>query len=279
MQEQPVEAERFHLPVEIPLAVTLVAGERMAGLRRLHPDLVRTAGHDAHFEQGGHAADLDRTEDAGRRLAARVHGDHPLTAAHGLAQAVLQLDLAEVPVALDQCEITLLHAAVTQQFMQRAQGAASLGNEQATAGVAVQPVYELEVRRIRTGRPQRLDDAVGETAAAVHGNPGRLVEHDEPLVLVQDAGLEPEPGRAPARRRLVRLGPPHRRQAHHIARLETIIRFRASLVDPHLALAQQPVNMRLRHALEARDEEIVQPLPGCLLPDLHVFHGGARGTG
>src|SRR6056297_301256 len=45
MQKQPLQAELAQLPVVIPIPVALVTRQRMAGLCRLHPDLVRAPRH------------------------------------------------------------------------------------------------------------------------------------------------------------------------------------------------------------------------------------------
>src|SRR5689334_17640694 len=72
--------------------------------------------------------------------------------------------------------------------MERAQGAALPGDEQATAGLAIQPVHELEFFFGSHGA-ERFDDAEAEPAAAMDSDTRRLVEHDEPLVLADDRGL------------------------------------------------------------------------------------------
>ena len=85
-------------------------------------------------------------------------------------------------MALDQREVALLELPFAQQLVQRAQRAALAGDEQAAAGVPIQPVHELQ-GLIGTQRAQRLDHAVAQAAAAVNRDARGLVEHDEPLVL------------------------------------------------------------------------------------------------
>jgi len=73
--------------------------------------------------------------------------------------------------------------------MQGAQRRGPARQHQAAAGVAVEPVGELQVLP-GPQRSQRLDDTEAHAAAAVHGHAGRLVHHQEPLVLVDDGGAD-----------------------------------------------------------------------------------------
>src|SRR5687768_10485835 len=69
--------------------------------------------------------------------------------------------------------------------MQGAKGAALPGDEQTTAGVAVQAMDELE-GFVGAKSAKRFDHAVGEAAAAMHGNPRGLIENDQALVFADD---------------------------------------------------------------------------------------------
>ena len=61
-------------------------------------------------------------------------------------------------------------------LMQTAQGAVLLGEQQEPAGVAIEPVHQLQVV-LRPQRAQRFDRTEGHAAAAVRGQPARLVEY------------------------------------------------------------------------------------------------------
>ncbi len=95
------------------------------------------------------------------------------------------------------------------------------------------------------------------------GKAGWFVERKQKFVFEQHRLFE----RFAARRRRLR-GPccdTHGRQAQFVAGLDAVIRFRAAAVDPHLAAAQDPVDMALRHALEYLDQVIVDALAAGVL--------------
>ena len=110
--------------------------------------------------------------------------------------------------------------------------------------------------RLRPGPAQLLDDAEADAAAAVHRHAGRLVDREQVLVLEDDREL----ARRRRRRRRLAVGHAHRRHAHLVAQREPRVGAGAALVDAHLAGADHPVDMGLRHALEQLDQEVVEPL-------------------
>jgi hypothetical protein len=63
------------------------------------------------------------------------------------------------------------------------QGHALLGHHQQARGLPVEPMGQFEELRQRPRPAQLLDDAEGHPAAAMHRHAGRLVHHDERLVL------------------------------------------------------------------------------------------------
>ena len=68
-------------------------------------------------------------------------------------------------------------------------------------------------------------------------------------------------------------------QAQHVAGLDPRLGLRAALVDPHFAGADDPVDMRLRHALEMPEEKVVEPLTGRFFIHRYKadFSGGVLG--
>ena len=62
-------------------------------------------------------------------------------------------------------------------------------HQQAAAGVAVEPMHQLQ-SLARPRRSQRLDHAEAHAAAAVHGDAGGLVDHQQMLVLKNDCSLD-----------------------------------------------------------------------------------------
>ena len=167
--------------------------------------------------------------------------------------------------------------------MQVAQRRAALGHEQAAARLPIQPVHEIQFLAVRPGGPQGLDHAVRHAAAAVHRDARRLVQDQQVLVLVDDGGgeqvLQRLAGRAVTPAAAARLRTTHRGQPDPVAGCDTLVGLGALAVHPHLALAQQAVDVGPRHALQDPDQEIVEPLPGIALAGVDVLHArAARGA-
>src|SRR5690606_33583955 len=116
------------------------------GVRRVHPDLVRSAGGDRHLDERRRRAErVDPPETARRGLALLVDADDDLALlAPPCGQRCVDLDVAVLPNAANEREIALFHAALAEHRMQPAQHAAPLRDEEAARRPAVEPVDELE---------------------------------------------------------------------------------------------------------------------------------------
>ena len=148
------------------------------------------------------------------------------------------------PRAGHQRGVGLASLAGAELLLKRGQRAALLGDEQQAGGLAVETVHQFQEPGLRPRTPQLLDHAEAHAAAAVHRHPGRLVDHQQVLILEHDGEL------ARRRRRLVAaLGHAHRRQPQLVAGQPGVGR-RPAAVHPHLAAADDAVDMRLGHALE-----------------------------
>ncbi|MOA01597.1 hypothetical protein D3C78_1210140 [compost metagenome] len=84
----------------------------------------------------------------------------------------------------------------------------------------------------------------------MHGDAGRLVEHDQRLVFVHHRSLEALQQPLGQRFGLVALGHPQRRHAHHVTSLQLVFRLYSPLVYPHLAFAQDAIDQGLGNALQ-----------------------------
>ncbi len=235
-------------------------------------DLVGTPRVQFHLQQTGASIAGQGTEQGTGRLACGVHGHDAFASLElVLAQGGRHRAGATRPVSLHQRQVALVHAALAQQFMQVAQGAAFLGNDQAAGGVAIQTVHQLQHGSIGTCRPQGLDDTMAHAAASMHRHAGRLVEDQQSFVLEEDGGLDAEhqacrrSGGIPLR--LADGGKPDL-----VAVLDPVFRFDATLVDPDLALAQEPVDTALGDTFQLTQQVVIDALPRLFRAYLEPLH-------
>src|SRR5437868_13964027 len=144
----------------------------------MHPYLMRATGEEADLEQAGIAALLRHLDLGARAHPAFAHADPAFSAARYIfVQRFADLERLALGHAFDDGGVDLLHLAFAQLPMELDQRAALLAEDQEAGGVPVQAMGELEEFRLRPAGTQRLDDAVAHAAAAVDGNPGRLVHY------------------------------------------------------------------------------------------------------
>ena len=105
----------------------------------------------------------------------------------------------------------------------------------------------------------------------MHRHAGGLVDGDQVIVLEHHRKLASRHCRLGAA-----IGHPHRRHPHLVTQREPRVGCGAALVDAHLAGADDAIDMRLGHALEQLDQEVVEALPFRALVDLHPRHRGRR---
>src|SRR5690606_35848218 len=98
---------------------------------------------------------------------------------------------------------------------------------------------------VGTQLSQRLDYTVAEPAATMNGNAGRLVEHDQGLVFINNRSFEAFEQTLRKGHGLIALGQPQRRNTHNVARLQLVLGLDPTLVHPYLTLAQDAVDERL----------------------------------
>src|SRR5688500_3981787 len=202
-----------------------------------------------------------------------AHRDVAL-AEHPFVGGKLELDalVAELPVAADQREIALLDSPFAQLRVQIAKRRATLRDQETSARLAVQAMHEIEFTKLGACRPQRLDHAMRESAAAVHGEARRLVDRNQVRVLVDDRVCHRELQLAAWSRTLDGIGPPDRRQANSVARGDTLVRSGPLAVHAHLTFAQEPVDVGPRYAFELTQQKVVQALTDIAIGGDHVTH-------
>ncbi len=282
MQEHPAVPGARQRPVQAEVGVLRVAGDRMPDVREVDPDLVRPAG----LYPAGHASELAEVEaGAGEsahpgqgRLAASRVDRHPALALGGEVPAQGNVDRARTQgqAPLDDREVVLAGGAFAQLRMQADQRLTALGEHQDARGVPVDTVDELQEALLGAGRPQHLDHARVDAAAAMDGDAGRLVDDEQGVVLVQ---YRKGPGAA-GPRRVGHAGggghgvDPQGRNTDRVADLEPGIGSGPAAVDPHLAVPDDPVQVAAGHAAAFAHEEIVQPLAaGALVDGHHAYRG------
>src|SRR5690606_23381714 len=243
-------------------------------------DLVRAPGDGSGFNQGGDITEALHHPELGQRLLPFwADLDHTLAR----AQIVLRkrrVNLPDLgwPAPAHQREVTLIHAIArtvpTQRGMQMAQHAALAGNHQAARGIPVQPVDQFELVRL-TGKQltQRLDHTEIQSAAAVHGQSGRLVHYQQPLALIKDALLQRVEDALPHQHRRIGFRQAYRWDTDQVAGPQAILGLDPPLVDPHLTLAQDAVDQGPGGALEPGQQVVVDTLAGLILADQVGLHG------
>ena len=270
VQEHPLEPLARERLVPREVAVLVVAGEREAEVRQMDADLVGASGVELGVEQAdrriGVRPAVQPPKHGSREAACGVDPDAALAVA-GHVGRQRQLDLAHrvAPFAPHEHRIALVDRAVAQLRVQAHEREALLCDQQHAGRVAIEPMDELEERRRRARAADALDDAERDAAAAVDGEPSRLVERDQCVVLEQNRRqCSARCGRrrpAATRRRRA-----DRWNSQLIADVQARIRPDAVPVHSDLAAAEDPVDVTLRHALEDLGEVIVDALAGTVLP-------------
>ena len=272
MQKHPLEPERPHGLVERRIPVLVVPGDRMAGMHGVDADLVRPACLDVGFDQRCRGSEeMYRPKDAHRGLATALHNPHGAFASHPMIDLEGGLDpfLAQLPTTPNEREIALLEAALADQLVERSQGAAALRHDQAAARISIEAVNKLELL-LGSQRTQRLYDAETDSAAAVNGNTGRLVEDDDPLILAQEGRLDaPEQIRAHAPRRRGFLDP-DRWDTNPVAQAQAQLGRHPAAIHPHFSLSDKALNAAARDPRKHVHQEAVQAVSGLLCPNLQV---------
>ena len=247
------------------------AWRRRHGLERNPRDLVRRPVDHRVVRGGVHGLVLL----AGLRLAHAVLAVGP----GGLHQRGLYPALRRLGHALHQRPIGLGRRARLEDAPELGRRIARLGNEQHTAGVAVEAMHQprpLTAEAVGHAGQQPIDVTLG-AGAALHGQPKRLVEHEHVLVLEQDRPLDQIAvalGEAQRRgNRRLRLGrlAHDRRHAQLLAGLQPGIGLHPLAVDAHLARAQQLLEVGIAHVRKMHAEPAVEAQPRLVALHLDGF--------
>src|SRR5215213_4614435 len=255
---EPRGVEELTLEAEVTAnAVHRVARDRQADRPEVDADLVRSSGLEVDGEERVRRKQLAQLE-VRHGVAGRV-GVERLARAVATVAADRRLDPSppRTRPAPHQRQVLALDLAPTEQRLKAAlHGIRACDDEQARR-VAVEPVDDARpVGVVAAGRA--ADQAVDERArpaagSGMHDDPGRLVDHEQVVVLVRNAevgGLRLEPGR-------------RRRGSLELDLLPTLepMALRARLAVDGDAAVQRTFRRRARPDLGKRCEKAVEPRP------------------
>ena len=127
----------------------------------MHSNLVCAPGAEVHVEQRRELREmLDRLEGRGGLLAIGMNAYDALAS---LLQIRLERQIdglgTEGPASADERVVALLHFAFAHCSVQFAKHRTPFRDQQAAAGIAIQPVHQIQFLQFRVTRPQRLDHA------------------------------------------------------------------------------------------------------------------------
>ena len=228
----------------------------------MHPDLMGTPGTRLRHDQARNIPDLKGNEIRHRPLTSGVDANDTLTRTVLLAQQ--RRFAAPTPaaeVASGEGEIAFAHPFLSQRLMQRREHTAAFRDQKTPRRITVESVDKLDPAVVRSGGAQTFDDSEIQSAAAMHGPSGRLVQDDQSIVLVDDRPIDvalPHLGRCPP---WPGLAYPNRRDPHDVAGSQTVVLSHPATIDSDLAATQQPVNPCAWNAFQIARQEVVDALP------------------
>jgi hypothetical protein len=230
-------------------------------MRGMHADLVGAPREKVGMQHAVSAHMAHEHEHGARREAAACHLDASIAARKQvLLQGYVDFAPSFGEATLHQERINLAHRALADGGMKRDQGAALLGQQQDARGIAVEPVHQLEVFEPWPRQSHLFDDAAGNAAAAMHGDPGRLVDGEQVIVFAHDGRLKAG-GRPGRRKHRVALRNPYGRNPHPVADLHAIGGIDPSAIDPDLTGTHEAIDVLAGHALQHLEQHIVDTLP------------------
>ncbi len=268
MQHQARSPEIGQTSIGAWVTIFPITDHRVADRGRMYPYLVHAAGLEPGLDKSRRGEAPARTEDRRRGLALSFIDDDAMIAfpATKSAQATVDAALTTLPGTMEQGQITFLDITPAEQTVEFRQQRAVLGQQQTTRGRPIETVNERDIRRVGTQGLHDLDDAVPDLTPTMHGQPRGLVDDDDPVVLIENRGLEHLAERIgrPSDRAYFDL---QRWQAYLVTGLQSARGLRAPFVDANLPRPEQPIESAPRQALEFMQEKVIDPLPGMVTID------------
>ena len=170
--------------------------------------------------------------------------------------------------AFREREVELPRAPLPHLLMKGSQGRPLLREHQHTGGLAIQPMHQFEELQFGTLVTERFDHPHADAASSVNCDPGRLVDHQQGVILEQHRKTETADRRGPVTH-LSRCGDANRRHPQFVAEPQSVFRRNPAAIHPDFPATEDPVNVAFRDALEQPCEVIVDPLPVAFLTNLH----------
>jgi hypothetical protein len=272
MQEHALQSFPGQHPIEGKVTILFVTDDRMTEMREMDANLVRAPGPQFCLEQAETLPARQQAEDRVRRPAFLGHAHAPFAR----NQQVLQQRQANMaqrlhPASGNQHQVTLVGhppraagGTSAKHLVQGEQARTLLADQEDPRGLAIKPVRQFEESRLRPLLPQRLDDTEALAAATMNGDTGGLVDHQQGLVLIDDRQVQSAFGR---HHHLFGAADAQRRNAQQVAALQAMRDFDAATIDPHLAAADNAVNVALWHPLAELQQQVVNPLAVLVLAD------------
>jgi hypothetical protein len=271
VQKHPLQAFPGQGLVQRKITIFLVAGDRITQLREMHADLVRSPRTQFRFEQTEVLPAREQPEHRMRRLALLGNTHPPLTRGLQILEQ-RQPNIAQRvhPAAADQHQVTFVGApraaaetAGTKHLVQRQKHRALLAKQQDAGGFTVQPVCKFEKTRLWPLSAQGLDYTEAFAAAAMHGDAGRLVDHQQAIVFEDHRQVHLQLGTG--NDFVFSDGDAQRRHAQQVTALQAVGNLRAPTIDAHLAAAHDAIDVALGHPLAFLQQQIVEPLSVLIL--------------
>ena len=180
------------------------------------------------------------------------------------------------PAAAHHGQVALFHLPVAHRILHHGKRRTFLADDEQAGGLAIKAVRQLQEARLRALLAQQLDHAEAHPAAAMHGEPGRFIDHQQGFILEHHIELQAGGGGGAGCGHGGALGHAHRRYPHFIPGLQAIGLADAPAIDPHLAAAQDAIDVTARHTLAHGEQEIVDALPCRLAVNEDATHGRCR---
>ena len=243
-------------------AVGRIAGDGKVDRGEVDPDLMGAAGHEARPEKGVTGEELNELE-IGDRLTgrSRVEG-HPGRITPVAADRSLDPTSARAGPAPYEHEVFADQLAPAQQPLQTPVRLLRACDYEQAGGVPVQAMDDARPFRLSSTRDRAAEKAVDERPAGmpcrrVDDDAGRLVHHEEMLVLPGDAKIELFRLKI-ARAALWNI------EREFLPWIQTMALRPRRAVYEHAAFLDEPLRRRARADLLEEREEAIEPLAGRL---------------